>query len=49
MIHTILSDAGSVASILGLLLSGYVLYREVIIEKDVMDLKNEEEAWHKEK
>jgi hypothetical protein len=49
MIHILLSDVGSAASILGLLVSLYVLYREVIIEKDVTDLKNEEEAWHKEK
>jgi hypothetical protein len=43
-----LQYAGSVASILGLLISVYVLWREYVIEKDVTTLKNEEEAWHKE-
>jgi hypothetical protein len=43
-----LQYSGSVASILGLLISVYVLWREYVIEKDVTALKNEEEAWHKE-
>ena len=37
---------GSVASIIGLAVSVYILVRERIIEKDVVDLKHEEEAWH---
>lgn len=43
-----LSALGSIASILGLLVSLWVLYRERIIEKDVSGLKLEEEAWHEE-
>lgn len=39
---------GSIASILGLALSGYVLWREIKIGNDVTDLKNEEEEWHDE-
>ena len=42
-----LGAAGSVASILGLFVSLYVLWREYLIEEDVTMLKNEEEAWHK--
>ena len=38
---------GSVASIIGLCVSLYVLYREIAISKEVHDLKNEEENWHK--
>lgn len=45
----ILSAFGSIASILGLAVSLYVLYKEHIIENDVIELKHEEEAWHKEK
>lgn len=41
------SLAGSLASILGLFVSIYILVREYFIEKDVTILKNEEEAWHK--
>lgn len=41
------SLAGSLASILGLFVSIYVLIREYFIEEDVATLKNEEEAWHK--
>ena len=43
-----LQYAGSIASILGLVISVYVLWREYVIEKDVTDLKVEEETWHKE-
>jgi len=43
-----LQYAGSIASILGLVISVYVLWREYVIEKDVTDLKAEEETWHKE-
>ena len=43
-----LNNLGSVASILGLGVSLYVLIRELRIEKNVQDLKIEEEAWHKE-
>ena len=38
---------GSVASIIGLCVSLYVLYREIAISKEVHDLKNEEENWHR--
>ena len=41
------SLAGSLASVLGLFVSIYVLIREYFIEEDVATLKNEEEAWHK--
>lgn len=41
-----LSALGSIASILGLLVSLWVLYRERIIEEDVVNLRHEEEAWH---
>jgi hypothetical protein len=40
---------GSVASILGLAVSLYVLYREIAIQKEVHILKGEEEVWHKDK
>ena len=43
----ILQYAGSVASILGLIISLYVLWREYVIERDVIALKTEEETWHK--
>ena len=42
-----ISLIGSIASILGLAVSLYVLYREIVISKEVHELKNEEEAWHK--
>jgi hypothetical protein len=35
-----------VASVLGLIVSLYVLYREIAISKEVHTLKNEEEQWH---
>jgi len=41
-----ISIIGSVASILGLGVSIYVLYRELALSKDVTTLKNEEEQWH---
>jgi hypothetical protein len=41
-----ISIIGSVASILGLIVSLYVLYREIAISKEVHTLKGEEEAWH---
>jgi hypothetical protein len=41
-----LSALGSIASILGLLVSLYVLWRETKIEDEVHDLKTEEENWH---
>ena len=44
-----ISIIGSVASVLGLIVSLYVLYREIAISKEVHILKGEEEAWHKEK
>ena len=43
-----LNAFGSVASILGLLLGGYILLREWRIGKDVTTLKGEEEKWHEE-
>jgi hypothetical protein len=43
----IIGTVGSIASILGLCVSLYVLYREVIISRQVTTLKGEEEAWHK--
>jgi len=42
-----LSNIGSLASILGLLVSIYVLWREIKIQKEVEELKSEEETWHK--
>ncbi len=39
--------AGSLASILGLLVSIYVLWREIRIQEEVEELKSEEETWHK--
>jgi hypothetical protein len=44
-----ISVIGSAASVLGLIVSLYVLYREIAISKEVHLLKSEEEAWHKEK
>jgi hypothetical protein len=41
-----LSAVGSVASILGLLVSLYVLWRELALQADVTKLKKEEEDWH---
>ena len=41
------SLAGSLASILGLFVSIYVLIREYFIEEDVATLRHEEEEWHK--
>jgi hypothetical protein len=41
-----ISTIGSIASIIGLLVSLYVLYREIAISKEVHALKNEEEQWH---
>jgi len=38
---------GSIASILGLCVSVYVLIREIALGKEVHVLKNEEESWHK--
>lgn len=37
---------GSIASIIGMFTSLYVLWREVGIGKDVEQLKSEEESWH---
>jgi hypothetical protein len=39
---------GSVSSILGLLLSIYIWWREEKIEKEVHDFKTESEKWHDE-
>ena len=39
--------AGSLASIIGLAVSLYVLWREIKIQDDMTELKNEEENWHK--
>ena len=41
-----LSAIGSVASILGLLVSLYVLWRELRLQRDMTALKDEEEEWH---
>jgi hypothetical protein len=41
-----LMGAGSVASILALFVSLYVLWREVRIGNEVHTLKTEEEQWH---
>jgi hypothetical protein len=41
-----ISTVGSIASILGLAVSLYVLYREIAISKEVHDLKTEEDSWH---
>jgi hypothetical protein len=43
----VIDHIGSIASILGLCVSLYVLWREIRISNDVTTLKNEEEAWHK--
>jgi hypothetical protein len=42
-----LSIAGSLSSMLGLLVSLHVLLREWVLQRDMTTLKNEEEAWHK--
>lgn len=42
----VLSIIGSVSSILGLVVSLYVLWREHVLQDDVTTLKNEEEQWH---
>ena len=41
-----ISTIGSIASIIGLAVSLYVLYREIAISKEVHDLKVEEDIWH---
>jgi hypothetical protein len=43
-----LQGIGSAASILGLCVSLYVLWRENKIETEVHDLRTEEEVWHDE-
>lgn len=43
---TILSAVGSLASILSLMVSLWVLWKERKIEADVTALKTEEEQWH---
>jgi len=43
-----LETLGSLSSMAGLLVSLYVLWREIRIQKDVTVLKDEEENWHKE-
>ena len=45
----VLYVAGSIASILGCALSVYELYREIANSKEVHALKQEEDAWHKQK
>ena len=41
------SIAGSLSSMFGLLVSLYVLFRELVLQRDMTTLKNEEEAWHR--
>lgn len=43
-----LSALGSIASIIGMGVSIYILWRENKIETEVHDLKTEEENWHHE-
>jgi hypothetical protein len=43
----VLNALGSMASILGLIVSIYVLWRELQLGKDLTTLKNEEEQWRK--
>jgi hypothetical protein len=43
---TALMVAGSIASILGLCVSSYVLWRELRIETEVLDLTKKEEQRH---
>jgi hypothetical protein len=43
---TTLNAIGNVSSILGLLVSLYVLWRELALQDDVTKLKKEEEDWH---
>jgi hypothetical protein len=43
----VLNALGSMASILGLIVSIYVLWRELVLQHDVTVLKEEEELWHK--
>lgn len=43
---TLLYAIGSIASIIGVFISVYVLRREVGISRDVEQLKSEEENWH---
>jgi hypothetical protein len=42
----LISIISCVASILGLAVSLYVLYREIAMSEEVHTLKNEEEQWH---
>jgi hypothetical protein len=44
-----ISIISCIASVLGLAVSLYVLYREIAIGKEVHTLKGEEEQWHAEK
>lgn len=46
MLLVILTVVGSFASIFGLVVSLYVLWREVRLQNDVTRLKDEEEEWH---
>lgn len=46
---TLLYITGSIASIIGMFFSLYVMWREIGIGKDVEELKSEEENWHKAK
>lgn len=46
LISAVASAVGAVASVASLALSWAVLRRERLIEKDVLDLKHEEEEWH---
>lgn len=41
------SIIGSLSSVLGMFISLYVLLRELVLQKDMTELKSEEEAWHK--
>lgn len=43
--HT-LNVVGNISSILGLLVSLYVLWRELALQADVTKLKKDEEDWH---
>jgi len=41
-----ISIISCIASVLGLAVSLYVLYREIAMSKEVHTLKSEEEQWH---
>ena len=48
-LFTIVGTVGSLASIIGLAFSMYIYNKEKIIESDVINMKYDEELWHRER